>query len=89
MRLSEIVRIARTKTAQTPDAELEMGRKVEMEHKGTIDFLRKNPNAPLDKVVEMIARDHLKELPDYYPRLKKMEEEGKAAQGNSSEDEEE
>jgi hypothetical protein len=74
MKISEMIRMA-----QTPDTEVEMGRKVEMEHKSTIEYLRKNPNAPLEKVVEMIARDHLKEIPDYYTRLKKMEDEGKAA----------
>jgi len=67
----------RTRKAQGP-TELDMGRKVELEHTATIDYLRKHPDAPLQKVVEMIAQDHLKELPDYYTRLKKMEEEGKA-----------
>lgn len=73
MKISEMIRMA-----QTPEAELDMGRQVEMEHKATIEYLRKNPNAPLEKVVEMIARDHLKEIPDYYTRLKKMEAEGKS-----------
>ena len=42
-----------------------MGIKVEMEH-------TKNP-----KIAEKIARDHLKEFPDYYVRLAKMEREAK------------
>lgn len=48
------------------DAEqIKMGIDVEMEH--TND----------GRMAERIAKDHLAELPDYYTRLKKMEEEGK------------
>lgn len=43
------------------ESELSMGIKVEKEH--TSD----------EKVAKEIALDHLKELPDYYTRLKKME----------------
>jgi len=47
-----------------PDAkELEMGIKVEMEH------------TTLPIVSRKIAMDHLKEIPDYYTRLDKMESE--------------
>ena len=79
MKISEMIRLA-----QAPDTEVEMGRKVEVEHKATIEFLKKNPNTPLDKAVEMIAKDHLKEFPDYYTRLKKMEDEAKAAKGSKA-----
>jgi len=44
--------------------ELEMGKKVELEH---IDD---------EDVAEEIALDHLAEMPDYYTELKKMEEKG-------------
>lgn len=44
--------------------ELSMGIEVEKEH---VD----NP-----ETAKAIAKDHLAELPDYYTRLKKMEEEG-------------
>ena len=47
--------------------ELKMGIKVEMEH--TDD----------PAVAKIISLDHLSEIPDYYTRLKKMEEEGLAA----------
>ena len=43
--------------------ELEMGIEVEMEH--TDD----------PEIAKEIAMDHLKEIPDYYTRLKKMEDE--------------
>jgi hypothetical protein len=43
--------------------ELEMGIEIEFEHTN-------DPN-----IAEKIARDHLKEVPDYYTRLKKMEKE--------------
>jgi|GEM_PF-1484668 len=45
------------------DKQLKMGIKVEMEH-------TTNPI-----ISERIAEDHLAEIPDYYTRLKKMEEE--------------
>ena len=47
--------------------ELAMGIDVEKEHTD-------NP-----AIAKEIAKDHLAEIPDYYTRLKKMEEEGKAA----------
>jgi hypothetical protein len=50
-----------------PEDELEMGIKVEMEH--TI----------CPKISRRIALDHLSEFPDYYTRLKKMEDEANAA----------
>lgn len=43
--------------------ELEMGMKVEKEHTDN------------DYITKKIAMDHLKEIPDYYTRLKKMEDE--------------
>lgn len=45
--------------------EIEMGIKVEAEH----------TNYPM--MARRIALDHLAEIPDYYTRLKKMEDEGK------------
>lgn len=45
--------------------ELEDGKKVEMEH------------VEDDQLAEKIALDHLAEIPDYYNRLKKMEEQAK------------
>lgn len=60
--------------------ELAMGREVEKEHTDTLNWLLKEVNAPADRLealrseaVERIAQDHLKELPDYYTRLKAME----------------
>lgn len=49
--------------------ELEMGIQAEKEHKDTVG------DDP--KIWEQIAKDHLDEMPDYYTRLKKMEESGK------------
>jgi hypothetical protein len=76
MKISQMIRLAK---GSDSDSEIGMGRKVEWEHVATINYLRQNPEAPIEKVVEMIAKDHLKEIPDYYTRLKKMEDEGKAA----------
>ena len=47
--------------------EFAMGKKVEMEHIGKITPCTK-------KIAAKIALDHLAEIPDYYTRLKKMEE---------------
>lgn len=47
--------------------QLELGTKVEKEHTRS------------SAAANEIARDHLKELPDYYSRLKKMEKEGERA----------
>ena len=54
--------------------ELAEGIEVELEHTDDID-----------KAIE-IAKDHLKELPDYYSRLEEMEEEGKNELGIKKED---
>lgn len=64
--------------------ELKMGIEVEKEHADTIRWLAKklgpgtgyNDKVLDDLVTEVatkIAQDHLKELPDYYARLKEME----------------
>jgi hypothetical protein len=50
--------------------QLQEGIKIEMEHTD-------NP-----KIAEQIARDHLREFPDYYTRLKKMESEAKKELSN-------
>ena len=53
---------AKRKAAETFDPdELAIGRQIELEH-------TKSP-----KVAERIAKDHLREFPDYYTRLRKME----------------
>jgi len=54
-----------------------MGMDVELEH-GTVDS---NTNVTNDDslMTGKIALAHLNELPDYYTRLEKMEEEGEAA----------
>jgi hypothetical protein len=55
-----------------PASQLAMGRGVEKEH--TPDKAKQTE----------IAKDHLEEIPDYYPRLKKMEEEAKMEQQKTS-----
>lgn len=56
--------------------QLAMGIEVEKEHTN-------NP-----AIAKEIAKDHLAELPDYYTRLKKMEEDGKKELGIKDEEEE-
>ena len=44
-----------------------------------IDVEKEHTDSP--EIAKEISKDHLAEIPDYYTRLKKMEEEGKAAKG--------
>lgn len=55
--------------------EMEMGIAVEMEHIGKSDLSEDEKIA----IARDIARDHLKEIPDYYTRLKKMEKSANSA----------
>ncbi len=48
-----------------PD-QLDMGIKIEQEHTDDLNLAKR------------IAKDHLKEIPDYYTRLEKMENDAKA-----------
>lgn len=62
--------------------ELEMGKKVEKEHKNTVDKIRssvKDNKITMtdEEIFESIAKDHLSELSDYYTRLQAMEKEAK------------
>lgn len=52
-------------SASVIEEQIEMGKEVEKEHTNDPD------------IAERIAMDHLVEIPDYYTRLKKMEEEAK------------
>jgi hypothetical protein len=61
-------------------SELDKGLEVEKEHTGTINWLLEQANVPpdqgkalLDQVIKRIAEDHIKELPDYYTLLQRME----------------
>jgi len=68
--VTHVCRIIRLKKGDIPDAafdakQLRMGVKVEMEH----------TNDPA--ISKQIAKAHLVEFPDYYTRLKLMEEEAK------------
>lgn len=58
---------------------LQQGTQVELEHKHTIEKIKNNPNISVEKAAELIAKDHLKEDPKYYEKLKVMEME----KGNS------
>lgn len=58
--------------------ELDMGIKVESEHNDVYEYLKDHfGEMPLSKseFYEKIAKAHLKEIPDYYSRLKVMENE--------------
>lgn len=67
---------------ESSDNQLEIGKKIESEHLDVYEyfekFLKENDlDMPLnkDELYEMIAKAHLKEMPDYYDRLTKMEKE--------------
>jgi len=66
-------------------SQLEIGAKIEMEHEALYDhivdvfFVTAKTAFPMtkDEFVRWIAEDHINEIPDYYDRLVKMEQEAK------------
>ncbi len=52
--------------------QLEKGIKIEKEHTATIEKIY-NHEVTIDEAPKLIASDHLKEMPDYYTKLEKME----------------
>ena len=67
-------------------SELKAGIKIEAEHKDVYEFFKNEfqkmgRTIPITEIelYEMIAKAHLKEISDYYTRLKKMEIECKKA----------
>lgn len=62
--------------------QVKQGIEVEYEHKPTFrwlrDYILKNGTfPPIEAFAQNISKDHLKEIPDYYTRLAKMEAEAK------------
>jgi anti-sigma28 factor (negative regulator of flagellin synthesis) len=62
--------------------QLKAGIEIEKEHAPTVEKIVKDIqdgtlDMDTDKIAELIARDHIKELPDYYSRLIEMEEKAK------------
>ena len=57
--------------------ELAMGKKVELEHGKVYPHTNVTDNHPV--LTTKIAMAHINEIPDYYTRLKKMEQEGEKA----------
>lgn len=53
--------------------QLELGIKIELEHRDTIRKIRGNPDISDEDAAKLIAKDHLSEIPDYYSRLQEME----------------
>lgn len=51
--------------------ELSMGKQEEHEHSETIKKVKKNPKIKQTDAYEMIAKDHLKQDPKYYSKMKK------------------
>ena len=54
--------------------QLQMGQKIEREHKDTVGWLKKNPDAAPETAFRSIASDHLDEDKKYYSHLKEMED---------------
>lgn len=52
---------------------LQQGIKVELEHKDTIEKIKKDKNITAEAAAELIAKDHLGEDPEYYTKLKEVE----------------
>ena len=63
---------------ESQDTELEMGIKIESEHNDIYEELEKLMDEmpwTKEEFYTKIAKAHLKEMPDYYTKLKKMENE--------------
>ena len=67
---------------ESSDEQLKMGIKIESEHLNVYEYFDKflkenNLEMPISKndLYEMIAKAHIEEIPDYYDRLSKMENE--------------
>jgi hypothetical protein len=60
--------------AKSEKGEIAKGIEVEKEHSDTIEWAEKHPDATVEEVAKRIAEDHVGEIPDYYTRLKKMED---------------
>jgi hypothetical protein len=72
--IDELLKIAK----ELDPKELEMGRKVEREHSGTIKWIKEyykkhNEFPPDEEVFEKISLEHLDEFRNYYTKLKAME----------------
>jgi hypothetical protein len=52
-------------------SQLSIGRKVEKEHKATINKIKSGKIKTNEQIYTSIAKDHLKEDKDYYTKLKK------------------
>lgn len=93
-KFGETIKVSRSKVTKEPLikkalSQLELGTKIEMEHVETIkkiikDIKSKKQKLPKEYAKE-IAKDHLKELKDYYSRLQEMEKQGKETKIKKSE----
>ena len=79
---SEVEKIAKKHGVEPAEIEkeLKMGRKVESEHRDVLKFFKKllkdaGSKMPISdsEFFDMIALAHLREMKDYYTRLKKIE----------------
>jgi hypothetical protein len=52
---------------------LKEGIREEREHSKTIRWVKSHPEASIDEALKRIASDHIKEAPDYYDKLKGIE----------------
>lgn len=62
------------KRADEGKNQLEMGKKEEMEHEGTFNKIKKNPDMTLEEFATSIAEEHIDKVKDYYTKLKKYVE---------------
>lgn len=78
----DVMRTLGIKEVDISPNEFYMGMQVELEHGTRYPECNVTNDDPI--MTGKIAWAHLKELPDYYTRLKKMEEEGKALKNQSN-----
>lgn len=72
--LERVLASLRSQAPRRQRAPLRDGTRAEMEHAKTIKRIRRNPKMPVREAAELIARDHLKEDPAYYEKIKALKE---------------
>jgi hypothetical protein len=68
---------AREMSKKQKREQLHRGTREEMEHSKTIKKIKRNPKLSIKEIASLIAKDHLREDPNYYSKLKAVEKIGK------------
>jgi hypothetical protein len=73
MNLGTSIKKLRRRLRQATPAQVRQGTAEELEHAATIKKIKADPAIPVREAAKLIAKDHLKEDPAYYEKLKTLE----------------